>query len=152
MVNQQQGRRAMKGKKATSKERIEKLGQDKNERRKIFKELCDHIRAGYSLDCFALLSDVSINKYLKLYPEEFCQEELHDAMRQGKQGWEDIGRKQANGSCLGNSRSWYYNMANRYGWREKLEVEAEHKGQVQVNVVSYASKKHLEDSEKSELP
>ncbi len=62
-------------------------------------------------------------------------------MREGRQAWEEIGHKQANGQCLGNSRTWFYNMANRYGWRDKIEVEAEHKGQVQVQVVSYASSK-----------
>lgn len=138
----------MKGKKMTPRERGEMIAGDKNERRKIFKELCDHLKRGYSLDCFVPLSDFSIRKYLKLYPEEFCEEELQETLREGKVNWETIGMRQADGSCLGNSRSWYYNMANRYGWREKIDIEAEHKGQVSVNVVSYASKKVLQDSEK----
>lgn len=137
----------MKGKKLSTKERIAKLEQNKIERRKIFKELCEHVAAGYSLDCFGPLSIVSIKGYIKTFPEEFIQEELDDALRKGKVFWEDIGRRQARGDCLGNSRTWYYNMANRYGWREKLEVEAEHKGQVNVNVISYASRKASSDSE-----
>lgn len=132
---------AVKGKKLSAKERIEKLEADKNERRKIFKELCEHVGKGMSLDSFAPLSANSIRKYLKEYPEEFCQEELDNAMRQGRDWWENVGRRQANGECLGNSRTWFYNMANRFGWREKLEVEAEHKGGINVNVISYASKK-----------
>lgn len=137
----------MKGKKMSVKERQAKLERDAVERRKIFKELCDHVRKGYSLDCFGPLSDTSIKTYLKAYKEEFVQEELDNAMREAKTYWEDIGRRQADGQCLGNSRSWFYNMANRFGWREKLDVEAEHKGQVNVNVVSYASKRAREDSE-----
>ena len=140
----------MKGKKVTSRERIQRLGEDANERRKVFKELCDHVAGGYSLDCFALLSDVSISKYLKLYKEEFIEEELRDAIRKGKCYWESIGQRQANGTCLGNSRSWYYNMANRYGWREKIDIEAEHKGQVTVSVVSYASKKVSQEADSDE--
>lgn len=136
----------MKGKKLSSKERIEKLEQDKSERLKIFKELCNHVAQGYSLDCFGPLSITSIRKYLNLYKEEFVQEELDNAMRQGKIFWEGIGRRQANGECLGNSRSWYYNMANRYGWREKIDIEAEHKGQVNVSIVSYATKKQSTDT------
>ena len=134
----------MKGKKITVKERVIKLAHDKNERKKVFKELCDHVGNGYSLESFAPLSSESVRKFLKTYPEEFCQEELDTALRKGRDWWEGIGRKQASGDCLGNSRTWYYNMANRYGWREKLEVEAEHKGQVNVNVVSYASIKASE--------
>ncbi len=132
----------MKGKKLTTKERIEKLEADKIERKKIFRELCEHIAGGLSLESFGPLSDTSIKKYLSTYPEEFIEEELKDAMRRGRSYWESIGKRQANGECLGNSRTWFYNMANRFGWREKLEVEAEHKGQVNVNIVSYASKKH----------
>lgn len=136
----------MKGKKLSHKERIAKLESDKNERRKVFNELLAHVRNGFSLDCFGPLSDQSIRNYLKAYPDEFVGEDLQNAMRLGKEYWEGLGRSQSNGSCLGNSRSWYYNMANRYGWREKLEVEAEHKGSVSINVVSYASKKTLNDT------
>lgn len=142
----------MKGKKMTVKERLEKLERDKSERRKIFKELCDHVSNGYSLDCFGALSDKSIASYLLQYPEEFVREELDDALRRGKNFWEGVGIRQANGSCLGNSRTWYYNMANRYGWREKLEVEAEHKGSVNVNVVSYASQQARRMDENKEQP
>jgi len=142
----------MKGKKLTTKERREKLEQDKNERRKIFKELCEHVGRGFSLDCFAPLSVTSIRGYLKMFPDEFIEEELVEAQRKGKSHWEDIGYRQASGSCLGNSRTWYYNMANRYGWREKLEVEAEHKGQVAINVISYATQKLLDNSENNKQP
>ncbi len=103
----------MKGKKLSAKERIEKLEADKNERRKIFKELCEHVGRGMSVESFPPLSANSIRKYLKDYPEEFCQEELDNAMRQGRDWWENVGRRQANGECLGNSRTWFYNMANR---------------------------------------
>ncbi len=102
------------------------------------------------MDCFGPLSEVSIRKYLKVYQDEFIQEELDAALRESKTYWEGIGRRQANGECLGNSRSWYYNMANRFGWREKIDIEDEHKGQVSVNVISYASQKALEDSEEAE--
>ena len=135
----------MKGKKLSHKERVEKLEADSTERKRVFKELCDHLARGYSLDCFGPLSVISINKYLKSFPLEFVQEELENAMRSGKEYWETIGSKQANGQCLGNSRTWFYNMSNRYGWRDKIDVEAEHKGQLAVNIVSYASSKARTD-------
>lgn len=140
----------MKGRKLSATERRKKGEKDAIERRAIFKELLEHIRGGYSLDCFSVLSDVTIRSWLELYKEEFVREELDNAMRQGKQGWENIGRKQANGDCLGNSRSWYYNMSNRYGWRDKVDIEAEHKGNLQVNVVSYASSKVSRNDDEGE--
>lgn len=142
----------MKGKKLTSKEREEKLAEDKCERRKVFKELLAHVEQGLSLESFGPLSDVSIKRYLSVYPEEFCQEELDEAKRKGKAYWEHIGRRQANGECLGNSRTWFYNMANRFGWREKLDIEAEHKGQVAINVISYATQKALQQDERDVKP
>lgn len=133
----------MKGKRITVKERKEALTQSPIERRKVFKELLDHVGKGYSIKSFSELSEESINNYLKAFPEEFDREELDRALRKGMELWENIGYRQANGSCIGNSRTWYYNMANRYGWREKLEVEAEHKGSIAVQVVSYATQKAL---------
>ena len=142
----------MKGKKLTGRERELKLADDKTERRKIFKELLAHVEQGLSLESFGPLSDVSIKKYLNLYKEEFIEEELNESKRKGRSYWETIGKRQANGECLGNSRTWFYNMANRFGGREKLDIEAEHKGQVAVNVVSYATKKHLQDTVNDDVP
>lgn len=133
-----------KGKKLTPRERRARLADNVTERCKIFKGLCDHVRCGFSLDCFSDLSLSSIEECMKLYPQEFIREDLEDAMRQGKVYWESVGRAQADGSCLGNSRSWYYNMANRYGWREKLDVQADHKGEISVNVISYATQTHTD--------
>ena len=137
-------------KKVSGKERRALGERSKEEREKIFGELCKHLEMGLSLECFGLLSDTSIRNWCKKYPEEFIEEELQDAMRKGREGWEMIGRKQSTGECLGNSRSWFYNMANRYGWREKIDLEAEHKGSVNVNVVSYASTKARTDAQENE--
>lgn len=109
------------------------------ERRKIFRALCLHVRAGYSVDCFSKMSEQRVFDCLKLYKEEFILEEFEQAMREGKQGWEQIGRRQANGECLGNSRSWFYNMAQRYKWSDRVQVESDNKHAVSVNIVSYAS-------------
>lgn len=137
----------MKGKKLSAKERRELIESNKTERAKCFKDLLAHVRTGYSIDCFGPISETMIRKYLKDYPEEFIEEDLLNAIRDAKGYWEGLGRRQADGTCLGNSRSWYYNMVNRYGWREKVQVEAEHSGNVNVNVVSYASQKARRDDE-----
>ena len=136
----------MKGRKLTCSERKEKLEKCAVERRKLFGDFCAHVRRGYSIDCFGPLSIGSIREYMKKYPLEFIQEELENAEREGKEMWESLGVKQSNGSCLGNSRSWFYNMAHRYKWSDRVDIQAEHKGNVNVNVVSYASTKAREDS------
>ena len=137
-----------RGKKMTQKELVAKLATDTKTRKATFKDLLSHILKGYSLDCFGPLSEESIRTYIKAYPEDFVWEDLEIAMRQAKEGWEDIGRRQADGHCIGNSRSWYYNMVNRYGWHEKAQIDTKHDGQVTVNVISYASTKALQSSVK----
>ena len=132
-------------------EKRKKFAEEAGYRREMFLLLLKHLEKGYSLDCFEFASDDSIRKYLKTYNEEWVEEELDEARRKGKITWEGIGFRQANGECLGNSRSWYYNMANRYGWREKLDIEQEHKGQVSVNIVSYATQKAVDSTEKDSV-
>lgn len=136
----------MKGKKLTHKEKMQKIESSAMERHKIFRELCTHIRTGYSLDCFGPLSETTIKSFLKRFPDEFIEEQLHEAVRDGKGYWESLGRKQSDGSCLGNSRSWFYNMANRYNWSEKAKIEAEHSGNLNVNIVNYARAKSSTDT------
>jgi hypothetical protein len=131
----------MKGKKLSVKEKMERIEQDEKYRCQIFSDLCAHLRKGYSLECFVGLPVRTLFNYLKAYPQEFIPEELELARQEGRVYWETIGHRQAAGDCLGNSRTWQYNMINRYGWRDKIEVEAEHKGTVQVNVISYAQSK-----------
>jgi hypothetical protein len=93
------------------------------------------------MDSFPALSDKTIEQYLIDYPEEFDQNTLDQARRVGKSHWENIGHEQATGKCLGNSRSWYYNMSNRYGWSDRQQVKSDVQGSMQVQVISYASPK-----------
>lgn len=127
-----------------ARERIKRLKTDREFRKQVFNELLIHVRGGFSLDCFRLLSEYHIKAFLEEFSGEFCKEELAEACRQGKEEWESIGKRQANGQCLGNSRSWYYNMSNRYGWREKQEVETNGTQAINVSIVSYQSSKQRE--------
>lgn len=131
----------MKGKKLSYKEKVAKLEASANERRKLFDRLLAHLSRGYSFESFSEVSSRWLRRMLEVHKEDFSEEEIEQAMSQGRAWWEDVGHRQANGQCLGNSRTWYYNMSNRYGWREKVDVQAEHKGQVAVSIVSYASTK-----------
>lgn len=110
-------------------------------RYKLFESLLSHIREGYSIDCFAPLGPDAIAVAIERFPVEFDKESLYRAQREGKAGWEKIGRRQSTGECLGNSRSWYYNMSHRYGWSDRVDARVEHAGQVAVEVVNYARSK-----------
>lgn len=131
----------MKRKKLTIEEQEKKFLKDPKYRKEIFKALLEHIERGYSIDCFSELSDSAIEEALQKFPKEFVRGELVKSQRRAKEMWEDIGARQSNGNCMGNSRAWYYNMVNRYGWHEKSEVKATHDGQVNVSIVNYGSQK-----------
>lgn len=127
-----------KGQKRKLADDLALLHESSEFRSKVFKELKQHIVAGYSLDCYEFLSKKLIMELVNKYPQEFDINELDSSMRAGQKGWENIGRRQAEGTCLGNSRAWAFNMAARYGWSDKQEVKVDHAGQVAVNIVSYS--------------
>lgn len=111
---------------------------DKELQKMVFEALLDHVRQGFSIDSFKHLSEEDTRAALE--KGLFCLKALEQALREGKGYWEGLGRAQSNGTCIGNSKSWYYNMSNRYGWRDRFDVTAEHKGNIEVSIVNYASK------------
>lgn len=134
------------GKKTGVRERLAKARESKSERSKIFRELCQHIREGFSLDCFGILSEKSIEEWLETYPQEFIREEFHQALSDAKRFWESIGKGQAQGTCHGNAQAWKFNMTNRFKWIDKVNIDADIKGAVSVEVISYASQKASQTS------
>lgn len=133
-------------KKLNAKEFNRLFASDSNLRTSTFKELKKHLLSGSSLDCFPSLSEESIRNAIKTYPLEWPVEEFENTIREAKDGWERIGRRQAEGTCLGNSRSWYYNMSNRYGWSDKSKVETSGSSSITVSIVDYASNKRVIDT------
>ena len=104
------------------------------EREKLTRNFLEHLSAGYSKESFGEISKKNLQKLLSSVDENLlCQ-----ALARGRHTWESIGKRQAEGVCLGNSRSWILNMINRYGWAEKLQIEADVKGALKVEVVNYA--------------
>jgi len=136
----------MKGKKLTYKERVEKLESDSNERKRLCASLCRHLAEGFSFESFSEVSKNTLDRLRKSYVQDFDGEEIEQALMQGRDTWERIGKRQAMGDCLGNSRSWWLNMVARYNWRDKVDVQAEHNGNLNVSIVSYASSKSPKDT------
>lgn len=138
-----------KEKAVTAKEFNERFNRDSVFRTLIFNDLKTHLLSGYSLDCFATMSEKSIWEAMKNYALEWPVEEFEETVRKAKAGWEQIGRGQAMGTCLGNSRSWYYNMMNRYNWSDKSKVETSGNSEIQVSIIDYSSTRKAQDISKT---
>lgn len=108
-------------------------------RREIFEELLKHLERGFSMDSFKSLSVKEIERMCEEYPSEFDCEAIQESLRVAKCMWEGIGLRQSTGECIGNSRSWYYNMTNRFGWRERAQLDSNVTSQAVVEVVNYGS-------------
>jgi hypothetical protein len=135
-----------KKKRKAGRELIEAFCTDVALQKDVFSELLTHIKAGYSLDCFGPLSEFEIKECVKAYPNTWSESGLIEAMRLAKSGWESIGRRQAEGTCIGNSRSWYYNMSNRYGWSDKQKIETSGTQALNVSIVSYSAPQSAQDT------
>ena len=128
----------MKGKRLTYKEKLARLHASKPERVALCSRLCQHLASGFSIDSFNEITADNMRTILEAYSEDFPRDDIECAMQAGRAMWENLGYKQAAGTCLGNSRTWFYNMSNRYGWSERTESKHEHKGAVAVQVVQYS--------------
>ena len=130
----------MKKKEPASKaERARIFASDASARRRSFDRLMRHIRQGYSIRSWGEYSEKVVKTFLDTYPEEWDSEELERAQREGMCYWEGLGRAQSDGTCMGNSKSWIYNMVNRFGWTDRSEVKQESSGGIEVRVVNYAT-------------
>lgn len=131
--------------KVTGRQRVkeikERLHACEKFRGEMFNKYLSHIEQGLSLDCFGLISKKLIDELIEKYPEEWCKDDIERSFEEGKRSWEVLGRKQADGTCLGNSRTWFYNMSHRYKWSDRVDITSQNNHAVSVNVVNYSTKK-----------
>lgn len=100
------------------------------ERREAFRQVCDHIASGLSKECLTVCDWNTVEKYLVDYPEDFVREDLNESFRKGQYVWEALGLKGALGRVPNfNATSWIFNMKNRYGWKDKKELQ--HSGHIE---------------------
>lgn len=93
------------------------------ERAAAFRAFCEHVAAGYSQDTFH--KPCVFNTIMKMitdYPDEFDAEVLAMAKAEGKYFWESMGKLGAMGKIKNfNQASWWRNMQNKLGWKDKIE-------------------------------
>ena len=89
--------------------------------------LIEHMRKGYSFESFGAVIDIAdgnLYEWLKVHPE--FQEAKKLAFTHSRLFWEKVGieglRKDPDGSSL-NTTLWIFNMKNRFGWRDQIDIE-----------------------------
>ena len=97
-------------------------------------KLIEHGREGLSFDTFSAVVGVTrqtLYNWLKVHPEfERAKKEYEDVC---KLWWEKAGNAMAVGKLQGNATTWIFNMKNRFGWRDKVEVDNGGKVEVTIN-------------------
>ncbi len=105
------------------------------ERQHLCDEFCKHMRQGLSKESFPHCDPQTLRRYMRDFPNDFDTEKMIEAERQGRLFWEKIGIAGAVGldevtladgstrKLKGfNAASWIFNMKNRYGWRDRVDV------------------------------
>ena len=82
---------------------------------------------------FAAKCNVSV---ATLYNWEGQHPEFLEAKKRGEAQsfvhWEDLGLEMAEGKVDGNPTIWIFNMKNRFGWKDKQEIEQQVQGHTEV--------------------
>ena len=109
------------------------------QRKKLLDEYIRHISCGYSDKSFTLCDMDTFIHYCNKYPNDFPTDIIERAKRERLFFWERIGIEGTTGKIPGyNSRSWEFNMKNRFRWSEKIELES--RGNV-VTSISFVERK-----------
>lgn len=97
----------------------------KQQRKKLLTEYLKHISGGYSDKSFTFCDMDTFVNYCNKYPNDFPTDMIEKGRRERMFFWEKIGIEGTTGKLQGyNSRSWEFNMKNRFKWSEKIELES----------------------------
>ena len=92
---------------------------------------------GSQLECRSALG-ISNDLWYRLKDEE---PEFSEAVKRAEEAcqvwWERLGRNMSMGAIdKGNATTWIFNMKNRFGWKDKLDIDqkTEHSGKVDMSL------------------
>jgi hypothetical protein len=102
-----------------------KLGRPSGYKKQYCELLTEHMASGLSFESFA--ADINVHRDT-LYDWAKKHKDFSDAKRvgleKGRKFWETVGCNGATGKIPGfNAAAYIFNMKNRFGWRDKQEVE-----------------------------
>lgn len=95
------------------------------DRKIVFEKILEHVRSGYSPDCFPGIGIKTIWLYIEKFPDDFPAGELMAAGREGLYGWQRIGRSQALGrgdAAKGKTAALFMFMENLYRWMHRQDL------------------------------
>lgn len=99
-------------------------------------KLIEHMREGLSFETFGAVIGVARDRvyvWAKKHPE--FAEAKKEALDLCQLFWEQLGRDGARGGIHNfNMGAWCFNMKNRFGWRDKKDVEVSGDVNTTVNV------------------
>jgi len=101
-----------------------KAGRPTSYRKKYCEMLTEHMRGGKSFETFATAVGVArdtLYQWTKRHPE--FAEAKTKATELALDFWEDLGIKGATGEKPVNPTIWIFNMKNRFGWRDRKQLE-----------------------------
>lgn len=129
------------------------------ERKKLLDNYVFHVTNGYSDESFVPCDMQTFRRYVRDFPSDFDTDRITEARRQRQLFWENVGRDGTTGSIQGfNASSWKFNMANRFDWREKKDVDhtikerksAEERAKILIEQINENETTGTEPSQKSE--
>lgn len=122
--------------------RMNKVGRPTKYREEFPDMLYEHMKAGLSLESFGGkigVSEETIHQW-KNKQSRYFHKKFSEAYKKGLTAsllhWEEMGHDMVLAG-QGNATTWIFNMKNRFGWKDKKEIEQS--GQIDLNV------KKLED-------
>jgi hypothetical protein len=103
--------------------------------------ILEHLSGGLSVESFGGIVGVS---RASIYQWEIDFPEFSDSIKAGREAsylfWERLGRAAGTGKIPGfNAAVWIFTMKNRFGWRDKTEVE--HSGSMTLEQLVVGSTK-----------
>ena len=110
------------------------------ERRGLCQSFCEHKRAGFSDSSFPDCDIDTLKSYISKFPDDFPDETIAKARREGRLKWEKIGMegtqgmpkmlkdKDGNGKPIYgrfNSQSYAFLMQNMFNWKLRTDVTSD---------------------------
>lgn len=113
--------------KAAKKKATRKIGRPTSYKPEYCNKLIEHMKKGYSFESFGAIANVNRDT---LFEWAKVHKDFSDAKRMATEHcrlfWETLGIMACQGFAKNfSAAAWIFNMKNRFGWRDKIEVSGD---------------------------
>ncbi len=134
----------------------------KEQRIALCEAWCKHLANGFSKESFLLCDPQTFRRYMAKYPQDFDTQKINEAERASRRFWEQLGiegtrgkevkievKRKQNGEVRTttqgfNATAWIFNMKNRFGWKDKIELGGGTQNKTEIIVHDEKSAKNLQ--------